>query len=73
MQIVTREPRSIAATVRRLRAEREWNQRQLAEAAGLSKRTVEWIEGGKRGAQMSTYGRIARALGVPITELLGEE
>lgn len=64
---------AVATTVRRLRAEKGWRQQQLAEKADLTDRTVRIVELGERRAHDSTYGRLAKALGVPLSELLGEE
>ncbi|MFC1760690.1 helix-turn-helix domain-containing protein [Planctomycetota bacterium] len=46
----------------RLRLDRELTQAQLAERAGVSKRTVERLEAGQ-SSQMSNLIRILRALG----------
>lgn len=73
MPIVTADLQRIAATVRARRAEQEWTQAQLAEKAGVGTRTVEAIEAAHYRAYDRTYVRIAKALQVPINELLGEE
>lgn len=63
----------IADRVRRERARRGWSQRQLAERIdGVSLRTVEYIEAAARRASITTYGRIAIALGVELSDLIGE-
>lgn len=49
----------------------EWTQDDLAEHAGLSKRTIVRIEAGK-SMQMPQMYRIARALKVSMSELLAE-
>lgn len=69
----TRDPQQVAATIRRLRGERGWRQRDLAEAAGLSIRTIETLEARGHRGRIVTYGRIATALGVTLAELLGED
>jgi transcriptional regulator with XRE-family HTH domain len=72
MPTTTRDPKQVAATIRRLRGERGWRQRDLAEAAGLSIRTIEALEALGHRARIVTYGRIAQAFDVPLAELLGE-
>ncbi len=46
-----------------VRLERNWTQAELAEAAGVSKRTVERLEAGK-SLQLSSLIRLCRALGL---------
>ena len=72
MPAATIDLQRIGDTVRVLRAERGWLQQQLAEKADVSRRTVRAIEGAEYRAYDSTYGRIAQALGVPLSELMGE-
>lgn len=63
----------LAARVRRLRVERGWSQRELADRMGAGLRTVEYIEAAAHRAFDATYGRLALALGVPLSEILDEE
>ena len=55
--------------IRRLRAERELQQRQLAEKAGLTPSMVSQIESGRLSPSLHTLGKIASAFGVPIAAL----
>ena len=55
--------------IRRLRAERELQQRQLAEKAGLTPSMVSQIESGRLTPSLNTLGKIAAAFGVPIASL----
>ncbi len=48
----------------RMRLEKNLTQAQLAELAGVSKRTVERLERGDVAPQMSGFIRVCRALGV---------
>lgn len=48
----------------RTRLERDMTQAQLAELAGVGKRTIERLEAGSVGAQLSVFIRICRALGL---------
>ena len=56
--------REIGGRLSRLRLERNLTQAQLAEQAGVSKRTVERLESGSVSTQLSGLLRVCRALGV---------
>lgn len=73
MPTATTDLHRIANLIRMRRAERGWTKRQLAEVAELSERTIQIVEGGERRVYDSTYGRLARALDIPLTDLIGEE
>ena len=60
---------SLGGRIRRLRAERGLQQRQLAEKAELTPSMVSQIESGRLTPSLHTLGRIAAALGVPIAAL----
>jgi transcriptional regulator with XRE-family HTH domain len=63
--------RHIGAIVRRLRRQRQLTQEQLAARTGLSQGHVSHLENGERlNPGMTTLKRLARALGVPVAELL---
>jgi transcriptional regulator with XRE-family HTH domain len=55
--------------VRRLREKRELTQEDLAEAAGITVRTLSQLETGNANPTWATVGDIARALGVSIADL----
>ena len=57
---------TLGERIKRLRAERALQQRQLAEKAGLTPSMVSQIESGRLSPSLHTLGRIAAALGVPI-------
>jgi transcriptional regulator with XRE-family HTH domain len=59
---VERQLRSIAANVRRRRAELGLTQEQLGEAAGISYRYLQDIERGRKNITVETLVRLARAL-----------
>jgi transcriptional regulator with XRE-family HTH domain len=60
----------LGARIARRRLELEWSQAQVAEQAGVAKRTVERIEAGA-SAQMSSLIRVFRALElIPALEQL---
>jgi transcriptional regulator with XRE-family HTH domain len=60
---------SLGRRIRALRAERELQQRQLAEKAALTPSMVSQIESGRLTPSLNTLGKIAAALGVPIASL----
>lgn len=55
--------------IKALRVERELQQRQLAEKAGLTPSMVSQIESGRLTPSLHTLGKVAGALGVPIAAL----
>jgi transcriptional regulator with XRE-family HTH domain len=59
-----------AANVRRLRAEHELTQDQLAERAHMDAAEVRRIESGRRDPGVRVLTRIARGLGVAPADLL---
>ena len=44
---------------------------QLAELAGISREYVRNLEAGQYDPTVGTLQKLAKALGVPVTELLG--
>lgn len=52
----------IGLRMARLRLEHNWTQAQLATQAGVSKRTVERLEGGAVATQLSGFIRVCRVL-----------
>ena len=61
---------SLTANLRRIRSERDYSQADLAERAGLSKQGYHLIESGVSEPRSSTLSALARALRVPLAELL---
>lgn len=61
--------------LRILRAERALSLTAAAERIGIDRSTLRDLEGGKRGRMPhdSTLGKIARAYGVPVRDLIQEE
>lgn len=61
----------IGMKIKKLREKRGWTQELLAEKAGLTRVTVARVEAGMRkNPDLSTRQKLAKALGVSITELL---
>src|SRR5215470_4674823 len=60
---------ALGTRIKALRMERELQQRQLAEKAGLTPSMVSQIESGRLTPSLHTLGKIAGALGVTISAL----
>ena len=73
MTTATTRAELIGARVRRLREERGLLVRELAERANVTRWTVTNVEHGHVRAEGATLGRIAAALGVPLSELTDVE
>ena len=54
----------LGARLARARLDRNFTQGDLAEQAGVSKRTVERLESGATATQLSGFIRVCRALGL---------
>ena len=63
----------IGSSIRRNRQEKGLTQEELAEAAGLSLKMVQKLEGGQKGFRMETVIRIAETLGVSIGSLTDQQ
>jgi transcriptional regulator with XRE-family HTH domain len=60
----------IGDNVSRLRREKRWTQKKLAELTGLSCKYIEDIEEGRHCPSVKALAIIARALGVEIEEII---
>jgi transcriptional regulator with XRE-family HTH domain len=58
--------------LRRLRESRLWLIGDLAEKSGVHRNLISTYENGKSGAHPDTIRKLAKALGVEPTELIGE-
>jgi transcriptional regulator with XRE-family HTH domain len=57
--------------IRRLREERRLTQESLARKAKVTQGYIAQLEGGlKKNPSLPTLKRLAKALGVPVTEML---
>jgi putative transcriptional regulator len=66
------QKRKLRATIRRLRARRGMTQEELAKKVKVTQGYISQLESGTKkeiGAKVAV--RLAKALGVPVTELLG--
>lgn len=66
MDTMERDPTYIAKTVRQLRKTFRLTQENLADAAGLTTRTIEKIESGRHRPEEQTLRGIARALNLDV-------
>ncbi|MDA8096773.1 MAG: repressor LexA [Desulforudis sp.] len=62
----------VGEIIREARREQGWNQRQLAEASGLSPQYLSDIEKGRAKPSLKSLEKIAGALSVPVTRLLAD-
>ena len=60
---------ALGQAVRQLRFERRLTQRELADAADVNETWVSHIESGRTNPAWGTVDRLARALGVTVSEL----
>jgi len=69
-ELTVLELRNLGPQIRHLRFERGMSQGRLAGACGLSQAQVSLFESGRRLPSLDQFIRIARALDVPLEELL---
>lgn len=61
-----------AQRLRSIRMNRALSVAELAAASGVSDDTIRRVEAGSHRPQMRTARELAKALGVPVVELLGD-
>jgi transcriptional regulator with XRE-family HTH domain len=57
--------------LQQLRQARDLSRQELAERAGISREYMRRLEAGRQDPTIGTLQRLAKALGVPVAELLG--
>lgn len=62
----------VGGIIREARREQGWNQRRLAETAGLSPQYLSDIEKGRAKPSLKSLEKIANALSVSVTRLLAD-
>jgi len=62
--------RLFAANMRRIRTAKQLTQEKVAEAAELHPNYISSVERGERNISIRNIARIAKALGVPMAELV---
>ncbi|WP_454741338.1 helix-turn-helix domain-containing protein [Cupriavidus necator] len=65
-------PEAVGGAVRRLREEQGLSQRELGDRVGLDRNHISRIELGSTNIALDTLEKIAAALGVSATDLLGQ-
>lgn len=63
-------PRAMGRRIKTLREARDLSRQQLAEKAGMSRETIRLLEAGRFDPTLRTLTKLARALGVPLTDLV---
>jgi DNA-binding XRE family transcriptional regulator len=64
-------PRRLATVIRKLREQQDMTQEQLAKKAGVTQGYIAQLERGlRKNPSLPALRKLARALGVPVTELL---
>lgn len=69
MRKYSRIPKALGGKIQRARKKKELTQEQLAETIGVSTRYIGFIEQGQRVPSLKTADKIARMLGVKLSEL----
>lgn len=72
MRVALNMDNGLGNRVRSLRLQQNLTVRDLAELAGVSASYVYAIESGVRGSNLNKLGKIAAALSVSISTLIGE-
>jgi transcriptional regulator with XRE-family HTH domain len=67
---MTPTARQMGKRLRKLRIAKKLSQATVAKRADLSREYVNKIEAGRYDPPLSTINALAKALGVPVTELL---
>lgn len=63
--------RGLGVTLRRMRESKDWTQEQLAAKAKVTRPYLTMLEtGAKKNPSLDILKRLAKALGVPLAELL---
>ena len=67
---MTPTPRQIGMKLKKLRKAKKLSRYALAQRAGISRVYVAKLESGRSDPTVGMLQRIAKALGVPVTDLL---
>ncbi len=64
-------PRRVGTVIKKLREEKGLSQQALAKKAKVTRPYVSMLEtGAKKNPSLATLGRVAKALSVPVEQLL---
>lgn len=65
-------PKRLSRVIKTLRQEKGLSQKALAEQCGVTDAYITMLESGKRkNPSLEILKKLSKALGVPVTELLG--
>jgi len=64
------DSKRLGMKLKRLRLAKEWSQEQVAKKARITRVYVAQLEAGAKSPTVRTLQRLAKALGVPVVELL---
>ena len=65
-------PKRLGRVIKKLREEKGLSQKALAERVGVTDAYITMLETGvRKNPSLAVLQRLAKALGVPVTELLG--
>lgn len=70
MRVNARLPRTIGQRVKKHRKNSDYTQERLAEMVGISRAYMGYIEQGRNAPSLEVLSNIAKALRVPLKELL---
>lgn len=70
MALLTNPPEILAANIARFLKSRGWTQTQLAEESGIHRVKISRIMSAVDDHRLGTVDKIAKAFGVPISDLL---
>ena len=71
-RVVSQRLMELGERIRKRRQALHWSQEKLAEMADVSLNTVSRIEGGQSDMSIEVFRRLAQALGMSASELVGD-
>jgi transcriptional regulator with XRE-family HTH domain len=63
-------PRQMGRRIQKLREAQDLSRQELARKAGMNRETIRLLEAGRFDPTLRTLTKLARALGVPLTDLV---
>jgi transcriptional regulator with XRE-family HTH domain len=63
---------NLSDRLKKLRAAKGWSATDLATKAGVSRRSIGYLEDENMQPRMGTLNKLARALGVSVSELVAK-
>lgn len=59
--------------LKELRKERNWSQMELSRRSGVSQSFINYLEAGEKQPTLTTLNKLAKAFGVPISDLIDDD